>query len=336
MPSSPNLGDAARTIRYALTDPYALVSKLRLTQKAKRQPRGVIICCPAHPDRNPSCSVSLGPDGTIRVRCFSCGWTADAIGLVAKAHRLSTRGRDFPAALAIAADAAGLLQLASELSNGKPTTKLPDVPKPRVLAPTAYPDPKLIRHVWAQAGPIAQDPSVFSYLQRILKRDPSNLPARALPTTAELPRWAAYAGRSWLSTGHRLLVPTFDSNGVWRSLRARRVDGDQNTPKCLPPAGHRAEGLALANKPAVLMLRGRLAPDRIVISEGETDWLTWASRNEYPVLSLLSGTWNQNFADRIPDGCTVVIRTDPDEAGERYRQLVGRSLSQRCNTLKVP
>ena len=88
----------ASNVRAANDDPLRLVRALGLDRGAKRQPGGVLIACPAHDDRVPSCSVRLGPDGTIAVKCHACGFTADALGLIAKVEGLDLR-RDFAAVL---------------------------------------------------------------------------------------------------------------------------------------------------------------------------------------------------------------------------------------------
>ena len=104
-PTAPRTSGDAEAIKGALTDVWRLVGALGLERAAKRQQggRGAIICCPAHNERNPSCSVTLGPDGTIRVRCFACGFAGDALSLIAAAHGLRTRGDDYRRVLALGA-----------------------------------------------------------------------------------------------------------------------------------------------------------------------------------------------------------------------------------------
>jgi len=75
---------------------------------------------------------------------------------------------------------------------------------------------------------------------------------------------------------------------------------------------------------------------RLVVAEGETDFLTWATRygdaaEDAPgVLGLWAGSWTAEIAARIPDGARVVVRTDPDDAGDRYAARVWRELAARC------
>ena len=57
-------------VRRTLVDPVRVCERLGLAKGARRQSTGLSIRCPAHAERTPSCSVTRGPDGTIRVRCF--------------------------------------------------------------------------------------------------------------------------------------------------------------------------------------------------------------------------------------------------------------------------
>lgn len=100
--------DHAAEVKRRLNDPRAVCAALGLIdRKTKRQPRGVVVCCPAHDDRNPSCSVRVGDDGTIQVKCQSCGWGGDVFSLIAERLKLKTQ-TDFPEVLTYAADLAGV------------------------------------------------------------------------------------------------------------------------------------------------------------------------------------------------------------------------------------
>lgn len=97
-----------RRIRERLDDPAELCRLLGLLGKHKRQAAGgVLILCPAHNERSPSCSVRVADGGTVSVRCFGCDFTGDAITLIAQVHGLDVRG-DFPRVLEIGAGLAGI------------------------------------------------------------------------------------------------------------------------------------------------------------------------------------------------------------------------------------
>lgn len=99
--------DHAAEIRGVLSDPWVVLRALGLEKGAQRQGGGALVCCPAHGDRTPSCSVTRGPDGTVRVRCFGCDLAGDVFALVAAVRRLDVQ-RDFPAVLREAAELAGV------------------------------------------------------------------------------------------------------------------------------------------------------------------------------------------------------------------------------------
>jgi hypothetical protein len=171
--------------------------------------------------------------------------------------------------------------------------------------------------------------------------------ARALPLAVRLPEWAGSRWQTWGEAGYRLLLPMFDSLGVMRSLRARRVVAGEG-PKNLAPAGYRTGGLVMADALGRVLLTSGKRPEgwpdgvplRIVVAEGEPDFLTWATRfsdadEAAPaVLGVVSGGWTDGIADRLPDGARVTIRTDHDKAGERYAHGIRTTLRGRCKILR--
>ena len=75
-------------VRARLADPKAVVTALGLERGATRHPRGLMVCCPSHGDRTPSCSVRVGRDGTIQVKCFACDFAGDVFAIVAAVEAL--------------------------------------------------------------------------------------------------------------------------------------------------------------------------------------------------------------------------------------------------------
>ena len=334
-PERPNY---AREIRFALTDAVEVCDKLGLLQRGRfsRQSGGVIICCPWHEERTPSCSVRRGPDGTIAVRCHACGATGDALSLVAQARGLNPRS-DFRSVLRDAAELASMWRVVQELDTGRALPDRPPAPPPPPPEPERdYPELEQVMAVWAASMLVTDVPEVAAHLTA-RKLDPELVAdlglARAIPDGALLPRWAAYKRVSWLKTGHRLIVPMRDALGAIRSVRAWRVvDGD--SPKRLPPGGHKATGLVMACPIGVAMLEGAVQPRRVVVTEGEPDWLTWSIRaGAGPVtacIGIVTGSWSQSFADRVPTGAEVVIRTDHDPAGDAYAHQIFKTLRTKC------
>lgn len=112
------LGAQARDLRRDPrgSDPTSLCKALGIDSRAKRQAGGLLVCCPVHQEKDPSCSVTRGPDGTIRVRCHACGWSADALGLVAVVHGLDVR-KDFREVLSTFAALIGRHDVTGEIAS---------------------------------------------------------------------------------------------------------------------------------------------------------------------------------------------------------------------------
>jgi hypothetical protein len=122
-----------------------------------------------------------------------------------------------------------------------------------------------------------------------------------------------------------------------------KTDGDIG--KGLFPSGHSAKGFFLADSFARLLItvgipkwwRQSKAP-KIIITEGPIDFLTVATQfgcSEYApaVLGVVSGSWSDELAARIPTECRVVVKVHRDGAGAKYRDAICRSLSGRCRVL---
>lgn len=98
--------EAREAVRAALGDAAELCHKLRLDKGAQRQAGGLIVICPWHQERTPSCSVQ-SKNGRVVAHCHACQGSGDAFGLVAAVHGLDARTQ-FGAVLELAARLAGV------------------------------------------------------------------------------------------------------------------------------------------------------------------------------------------------------------------------------------
>lgn len=298
----------------------------------------------------------------MRVRCFNagCAFSGDALHLVAEVRGLDIR-RDFREVLRVAAEVAHRWDIARELVPRTTSYRMSAAPSPFLARKNrdsgrtfCYPPTTELSALWRACTPCSEDEEVSTLLasRRISGKIVDSLDlARALPLDARLPPWARFRGarpRSewWTKTGHRLLLPVYDPFGRMRSVRAWCVR-ESDDPKRLPPSGYCARGLLLACGVGVAMLarggRANQAPprSRIVVVEGEPDFLTWATRfsdadEDAPaVFGVLSGAWSDDFALRVPDGSRVLIRTHHDSAGHAYARDVTESLNGRCAVLRA-
>lgn len=305
-------------IRARLTDVPTLLARLGIA--ARPDGSRWWILCPAHGEKTPSCAVRLRPG--ITWHCFGCAAGGDVFALIAAAYRLTLPG-DFLAVKQCAAIFAGL-----DLS--APLPPMPALPPPP--PPPPYPPAAEVRAIWSDARPLSRDQSASLYLMsRAL--DPDTLDAhgvvRVLRPDADVPRWAMSRGGTWAESGHRILTLMRDSSGNVRSVRARHI-GPTTGPKALPPSGHRASGLVMAERRAQEMLRGSLLPKRLIIVEGEPDFWTWAQTG-HAAIGVESGSWSEEMGRAVPDGTVVSIRTHHDPAGDRYAAEIRATLAGRCD-----
>lgn len=336
--------DTVRAVRQALSDPAIVAEKLGLKPHGKGT--YTLVFCPVHAEKNdPSCSLRR-KDGTIGVRCFGCGWTGDVLTLIAAVEGLDP-AREFRAVLAAACDLAGMRDEADAVRGGQPAPARRTLPRQADPEPERdYPPLAEVVDLWLGAQPVTADDEACGMLEG-RKIDPDGVSrigaARALhPDThrERLPAWAKFRGRlltskSWLATGHRLIVPVYDFTGAMRSVRAWLVTGEANLPKRVPPAGFRASGLVLANARALRWLRGDGSPSSIVVCEGEPDWLVRAIT--FPsevIIGIGSGSWTPEFAERVPYGSQVTILTHLDSAGERYADVIEKSVKDRAQVYR--
>ncbi|HZH04383.1 MAG TPA: hypothetical protein VEY30_11405, partial [Myxococcaceae bacterium] len=154
------------------------------------------------------------------------------------------------------------------------------------------------------------------------------------------------------TVGFRLLVPLFGVAGRLASVRARAVRLSANQPKSVTPTGYATRGLFMADALARAALAGTVLGDGtpaaealrqrgLVITEGEPDFLTWATRwsdanEDAPaVIGVSAGSWTAELAERIPQGCSVAVRTHTDAAGDAYANAIIRSISSKCPCFRL-
>src|SRR5438105_6900174 len=85
--------DYAREVKFALTDVRGVCERLGLIADRKsfvRQAGGLIIRCPWHTEKTPSCSIRI-VNGAIAVKCHGCQIGGDILSLIAVVNGLNTR-----------------------------------------------------------------------------------------------------------------------------------------------------------------------------------------------------------------------------------------------------
>lgn len=240
----------ADAINARLDDPRALCDDLGLLggRRGKdwnlQSARGVTLRCLWHDERTPSLSVSRGPDGTIRAKCFGCGATGNVFDLIAASQGWDKRGR-FLDVLDIAADLARLPRPERHAARERPTVV-------RVIdRPAAPPEEDSARDESATAqvaallshlAPVTASAEAMAYLRSRGLDESEALKWYALPTGAARDRiveaiveemgrdaWmrsGLASRRGWWAgkwSGLRLVIPWRDPSGNVTTLQGRLI-----------------------------------------------------------------------------------------------------------------
>jgi hypothetical protein len=320
-------------VRDSLSDPAEVAEMLGLSRSKEERQKWT---CPAH--GGTSLSLSVGRDGTLRVRCFGCDLSGDIFSLIGAVEGLS----DFSLVLERAAEYAGYAdELAAERKGYRPTRS---APRPRRIPPPppppSYPPVEEVWAAWEACTPLWEAPSdLRTYLDgRAIDAVTASRFGLVRATAQTMPAWAVF-GDAWHARGYRLVCPIYDSQGVMRSLRA--WSPTSATHKRIAPKGFTTEGLVLADLHALAMLRGEGTPRRVFVVEGEPDFLVTSlayrltEPNRPAVLGVVAGAWSKAIAAKVPDGADVRVATHEDDAGEKYASEILDSLADRCAVTRV-
>lgn len=289
--------------------------------------------------------------------CYQCEASGDALDLVAfrlRGHRLADLHDNGKAEVRewcmrwLGLDT-------SPTSSPRPLPLARPTPPPAPEPEPVYPPAAEVAALWAACVRVDDDAEAAAWLREVRHVDPTRIAdadvARVLPSDASTPSWATLGGRPWTATRHRLVVPMVDARGVVRSVLARRVpnptaEGDL---KSTAPKGYQRAGLVMACPLARQLLEHGARPEwwpagaelRVIVAEGETDWLAWitassdANETAPAVLGMVSGSWTPAIAARAPDGAVVLVATDNDAEGDKYAARVLETLAERMRAGKM-
>jgi DNA primase len=319
--------DRVPELRARLNNAAALVASLSLRTAPRATAKQAMICCPAHAERTPSCSVRLAKDGTLACRCHACGWTADALGLIGITEGLT----EFPDVLKRAAELAGAPSLAEPIEVArKPRGEAEGVSDEDYHAAWTF--------VLDAVSPLAENAwHVAKYLhERAIFADAEAVDVRGLPkdtgplvasllATFERSKLEAAGiirrgldGIDW--PGWCLLIPWRDRFGRITCLQRRRLDDERPKYRFPPERSPRAPfGVDLLA--AALEYHGPSA--EVVITEGALDCLARRriARMEgarCAVLGVPSATQIEDLVWPVDliRGRVVVLALDNDSPGE--------------------
>jgi len=277
--------------------------------------------CPAHEDRSPSLSIREGDDGRVLVHCFA-GCDLERI----------LQALDLSVSELFASDRHAARAGVGARGGARRTTPHD---KPR-------PPENQVHALWARCRPLDQDREATAWacargLDPFIIADRDL--CRALPADASVPSWANLGGTAWPEGGYRLVLPLYGPSGRIESLHARNVRLDAS-PKGALPGGYAASGLVMADAGGAQLLAGSAwQPRQVWIAEGVPDFLTLAldfndADDESAMLGVVSGSWSNEIAARIPEQCRVVVATHDDEAGDRYASDIAATLRTRTRLFR--
>lgn len=290
--------------------------------------------------------------------CFQCDASGDALDFVAL-HRGGKRWRELAESGKADVRTWCMRWLGLESSGSGPRQmQRPSRPfQPTPEPPPQYPPIAEVDALWSSCMRVTEVPEVDTWL-RSKRIDPQAVAdrdiARAMHPDAHagLPKLARYRAQdgslsSWAHGGYLLIAQLVDAQGAVRSVLARNVRGDD--PKSRAATGFERRGLVLACS----LVREVLAtgqrpswwpvelPLRFEVCEGEKKWSmriaerSDAAENAPGVIGIESGSWTDELAARIPDGSSVFIATDCNNAGALYATRIVRSLESRVRSKAV-
>ncbi|MCK6587100.1 MAG: CHC2 zinc finger domain-containing protein [Polyangiaceae bacterium] len=338
--------DHAADVRGSLVDPARVAEMLGLKIGRQRQRGGVFVGCPWHGEKTPSCSITVGDDGTLRAHCFGCKETGDVLSLIAAVNGYDLRA-DFPRILEEGARLAGI-RLEDDVDHGgararltRPKPSPPPAIEPARLAAVLAP---LLAIGRLDGSPMVRE--VEAYLDR-----------RGLLSAARADGWAALPPRgpaqaalgrvltdnfeasdllacgimrrnpggglalSWAE--HRLVIPWRGPDGAVSHYQRRLIGpGAGDAPKYIGPTSIKAPwpyGVeALSRAPAsapIAFVEGAVD----VVALQALDGLEAPAGEERVILGVPGSGWCLEWAE-LARGRVVYIASDADAWDEKKNQ----------------
>jgi DNA primase len=329
------LPDDAAELRRALDDPERLCTGLGLAENARRQRSGLLVLCPWHKERGPSCSVRRGPDGTVQVKCFGCGHTGDALSLIAAVLGLDIT-RNFGAVLTEASRIADL-----PLGQRAPQPRLgPAALSPLPDATFADLAALLLQLGRLDDGSLVADVTRYLAGRRLLDLARADGWA-ALPPAPVQRAWIAgllreifgadviarsglVRGDEFMEPAARLMIPWRDPTGTVATIQRRRLDKRRRA-YVIPP------GRSPRWPYGAHWLRDAPADVPVALVEGAVDALACrelAARRGRVVIPLGVpgvGAWMPRWAD-LARGRLALVAFDADAAGDAVVEEIAADL----------
>jgi hypothetical protein len=118
--------------------------------------------------------------------------------------------------------------------------------------------------------------------------------------------------------------------------RSIRAIAPMSRAKGASPSGFETAGLVMANVEATRWLRGEAQLEQLDIVEGVPDFLFASTMTCGAVVGIVSGSWSNDLAARIPASAWLAIRTHDDPAGAQYASQIVRSVAPSVRITRTP
>lgn len=333
------LDDVKRT----LSDPVDVAHRLGL--RGTREGAGFKVVCPSHGDRGPSLSLTRGPDGTLRIRCFGCPLAGDVFDLVAAVRGLDRRA-NFPEVLKLAAELAAIQLEDRPARSPSPApvpagpTALPDDVFASLVAPllwtgclddsatagdvTCYLEGRGLLEEAQREGWAALPPPEFQHAVIRQMRDTHGDDVVARSGLVHVPAGGEPDWRRFLHADARLIIPWRDPSGLVYTLQRRRLDDGK--PKYVAATGRSPRWPY-----GVHWIAARSGA--VAVVEGAIDALALKvllERRGVDVVPLgIQGVqgWRSSWATLARDR-DAFVAFDADAAGEKAVAIVARDLAE--------
>ena len=224
----------AADLKRQLSDPHAVCLALGLAV-GRTSSSGSWVCCPnpRHHDTHPSCLVSIGPSGTLRYKCWSCGVHGDIFDLIALVEGFHGKPDAFVRAM----------EVAQRLAVGMPSSSGADASiAVASLVNVLDDDVHHFLEILLELCPLDDQPHVVGYLGRrrvldgavedgwgALSENPDDQ-EQLVNVIAETcgQELVEQSGLSWIAREHHVLIPWRAPSGNVLGMQARRPSDGAN------------------------------------------------------------------------------------------------------------
>lgn len=294
-----------------------------------KEAQGYKIKCPRHEEKTPSCSVKMGPDQTLAIKCFGCGFGGNILHLIAASTNLDIK-TDFPKVKILATE---LAAKTNALPSQKQENSKQQISK---FSPKHY---HLFAKYLIEHYPASKDEEARDYLEKrgvgfiahqwgCLPKQKSDLERlrnqiiRNLGTSAWYQSSLAYKGHQVISwPSHRLLIPWTNPQGQIEALQRRTLETPtDNQPKYVFPSTRFVPGVKYPFCRDWTFFQNEA--NQVALCEGVFDALSLERIYQIPALGLPGVQSQLQGLAPLLKNRYVILALDNDAAGKTKTEFL--------------